>query len=81
MSTNIHTILQYLNIRSSDLFSLNKGRIRLLFENKSGEADWRCNLIMELLSIRENQLYVDLNKTEINIMIDYVSTFVLYVLY
>ena len=75
MSTNIHTILQYLNIRSSDLFSLNKGQIRLLFENKSGEADWRCNLIKELLSIQENQLYVDLNKTEINKMLDYVSTF------
>ena len=75
MSTNIHTILQYLNIISSDLFSLNKGQIRLRFENKSGEADWRCNFIKELLSIRENQLYVDLNKTEINKMLDYISTF------
>ena len=75
MSTNINTILQYLNIRSSDLFHLNKSQLRLIFESKSGEIDWRCHLIRELLSIRDNQLSVDLNKNEIKIMLDYVSTF------
>ena len=75
MTTNINTILQYLNIRSSDLFNLNKSQIRLIFESKSDEIDWRCNFIRELLSIRENQLSVDLSKNEINAMLEYVSTF------
>ena len=75
MTTNINTILQYLNIRSSDLFNLTKSQIKLNFESKSDEIDWRCNFIRELLSIRENQLSVDLSKNEINAMLEYVSTF------
>ena len=75
MSTNVNTILQYLNIKSSDLFHLNKGQIKRLFENKSGEPDWRCVFIKELLCIRENQLHVDFNNNEINEILEYVSTF------
>ena len=75
MTTNINTILQYLNIRLSDLFNLNKSQIKLIFESKSDEIDWRCNFIRELLSIRENQLSADFRKNEINTMLDYVSAF------
>ena len=74
-STNINTIHQYLKIRSSDILNLNKSQIRLIFGSKFGEIDWRCYFIRELLSIRENQLSIDLNKNEINIMLDYLSTF------
>ena len=75
MSTNINTILQYLNIKSSDLFHLNKGQIKRLFEDKSGKPDWRCDFIKELLYIRENQLLVDFDSSEVKEVLDYVSTF------
>ena len=75
MSTNVNTILQFLNVNYSDLFNLNKGQIRQLFENKTDEPDWRCNFIKELLFIRENQHSIDLNENEINMILEYLATY------
>ena len=75
MSKNVNTILQFLNVNSSDLFNLNKRQIRQLFENKTDEPDWRCHFIKELLFIREDQHSIDLNNNEIKMILNYVSTY------
>ena len=75
MSTNVNTILQFLNVNYSDLFNLNKGQIRQLFENKTDEPDWRCNFMKELLFIRENQHSIDLNENEIKMILEYLATY------
>ena len=75
MSTNVNTILQFLNVNSSDLFNLNKRQIKQLFVNKTDEPDWRCHFIKELLFIREDQHSIDLNNNEIKMILNYVSTF------
>ena len=60
MKRNINTIRKKLNIKFDDLLKLNKKALRIEFEKNNTTADWRVNMIQELLSIRENQLECEL---------------------
>lgn len=74
MSTNIQTILKYLDIKYSDFLDLNRLQTKQLFKNKSEEPDWRSGIIKELLTIRENQLYTNMTQGEVKMILDFAST-------
>ena len=77
VSTNVNTILKYIDVKYSDFYDLNKRQTKQLFKCRAGEPDWRCGYIKELLYVRENQLFIDIevDKQDINLMLDFMSTF------
>ena len=75
MLTNINAILKFLNVKKCDMLELDKCQTKKLFQSKSVEPDWRCNLIQELLSILDKQLFVDIDQQEVKQTLEYVSTF------
>ena len=75
MLVNINTILNRYNIKYIDLFSLNKSEVKKIIKSSILEPDWRCNIVKDLLSLRENQSYCDLDQTEIKEMLYYISAY------
>ena len=75
MLVNINSILKRYNIKYMDLFSMDKSNVKKIIRNSIPEPDWRCNIIKELLSLRENQIVCNLDQTEINEMLLYISTY------
>ena len=75
MLTNINTIFSVLNVKHSDIVELDKGTTKKLFQSMVEQSDWRCGLIQELLSIKDKQLFVDMDQHEVKQLLDYVSTF------
>ena len=75
MKRNINTIQKKLNIKFDDLLKLNKRALKIEFKKKNTTADWRVNMIQELLSIRENQLECELNPYDVNVFLQHISTF------
>ena len=62
-------------MKYADLLLINKNELKRQFEKTEPNADWRVNIIKELLEIRDNQLECGLDKYEINMMLDYISIF------
>ena len=75
MLTNVNTILKFLDVKHNDLLELNKYQTKKLFQAKVEKPDWRCDLIQELLSINDGQLFVDMEQSDIKQLLDYVSTY------
>ena len=75
MLVNINSILKRYNIKYMNLFSMDKSDIKKIIKDSTPEPDWRCNIIKELLSLRENQIVCNLDQTEINEMLCYISTY------
>ena len=65
MLTNVNTILKFLNVQYCDILELNKGQMNKIFQSKTEKPDWRCGLIQELLSINDNQLFIDMDQHEL----------------
>ena len=53
---------------------MDKSKLKSIISKKVGEPDWRSDSIKELLSLRENQTSCDLTRTEIESILDFVST-------
>ena len=70
MSTNIRTIIEHFNINYLEMFSLNKSKLKNILNSMKGEKDWQSNIIEELLNMREDSLSANLNKEEIQIMLN-----------
>ena len=75
MKRNINTIQKKLNIKFDDLLKLNKRALKTAFEKKNTAADWRVNMIQELLNIRENQLECELNPHDVKVFLQHISIF------
>ena len=77
MFINITTILKYLDVSLCDLLELNKYKINRLFIEKSDAMDWRSHYIKELLHVKDNRLYIDLeiDHVDISSMLNFLSTF------
>ena len=75
MLVNINQILNRYNIKYMDLFSMNIHDVKKVTKSHILEPDWRCNIIKELLSVRENQIYCNLDHTEAKEMLYYISTY------
>ena len=75
MLVNINTILDKFVIKYIDLFSLNKNDVKKIIKRSASEPDWRCSSLKELLSLRENQIQCELDQTEVNEMLLYISTY------
>ena len=52
------------------MFSLNKNKIKCKMNEKLGTKDWRCNMIEELMNIRESTLTTFLDRIEANYMLN-----------
>ena len=75
MQRNINTIRDKLKIKYTDLLHLKKQALTREFRKNNTTADWRVNMIEELLSIRENQLECELNQYDVKDILQQVSTF------
>ena len=74
MSSNLNKILKNFNIHYFELFSLNKNKLKTKLNEKIGEKDWQCNIVEELLYMRESGLVTKyLDRAEINTMLNEVS--------
>ena len=60
MSTNINTVLKYLDVKLWDILDLNKIKIKQAFICKSEEPDWRSSYVKELLHVKEENMFIDL---------------------
>ena len=75
MLTNVNTILNKFNINYHDIFNLKKPQIKGIIKNFNDEPDWRSNLVKELLCMREQQYFSNLDIEDINDMLFLVSTY------
>ena len=75
MKRNINTIRKKLDIKFDYLLNLNKKSLKIEFEKNNTPADWRVNMIQEVLSIRENQLECELSPYEVKEFLQHISTF------
>ena len=74
MSSNLNKMLKNFNIHYFELFSLNKNKLKTKLNEKIGEKDWQCNIVEELLYMRESGLVTKyLDRAEINTMLNEVS--------
>ncbi|CAL4117868.1 unnamed protein product [Meganyctiphanes norvegica] len=76
MQVNIYKILERFNVTYHDLFSINKSKLKNILNNLKGEKDWQCNMLDELLSMRDGTVTTDLDLkyNEIKYMLNQVST-------
>ena len=74
MQVNVKKILKEFNIKYIKLFDLTKRELKNIIKNKIEEPDWQCGIIVELLQLRDNQSFSNLNHDEINLMLDKIST-------
>ena len=75
MSANISKIIEHFNINYHDLFNINKNQLKQTLNEKKGVKDWQCNLVEELLTMREHNLEANLDNKEIKFMLENVSCF------
>ena len=74
MLQNINTIINEFNIKYNDIFDMTKNKLRCIINSKSADPDWRGSMIMDLLSLRENQSSCNLSPAEVASLLTYVST-------
>ena len=76
MSTNVNKIIWCFNINYLELFSFNKNKLKIKLKEKTGIKDWQCNMIEELMYMRELYLEANLDRgeTEIYTMLENIST-------
>ena len=74
MQVNVNKILKEFNINYSKLFDLSKLELKNIIKNKIEEPEWQCGIIVELLQMRDNQSFSNLNHDEINLIPDKIST-------
>ena len=72
---NLNIILSKINVKSSELFAMNKCELKRQFEKINFDADWRVNFMLELLEIRDNQLECGLDRNKADALLKYVSIF------
>ena len=75
MLRNINHILQKVEMQYNEIFLTNKHTIKHELKKRATQPDWRCNIVKELLDLRDNQLISNLDQTEIKIMLKNISTF------
>ena len=74
MLQNINTIINEFNIKYNDIFDMTKNKLRCIINSKSADPDWGGSMIMDLLSLRENQSSCNLSPAEVASLLTYVST-------
>ena len=83
MLQNVNIILREFEIKYCDMFDMNKFKLKKVIESKLDLPDWRSNLIIELLSLRDNQFLCEfyrneqllyaLEPLEVSLLLKYVS--------
>ena len=74
MLQNINIILKEFDINYIDLFNMDKCKLRTVINCKLDDPDWRSRIIMDLLSIRDNQTSCNLSPEEVATLLKDVST-------
>ena len=75
MLVNINTILDRFKIKYVDIFSTNSNIVKTILDRSNNNPDWRSNTVIELLSMREEQIGSILNQREIKEILNYISTY------
>ena len=75
MTANISKICEHFNINYFDILSLKKCRIKQIMNNIKEVKDWKCDILEELLSMRDNSLIANLNRMEIQTMLDQIACY------
>ena len=75
MLRNINHILKKVEMQYNEILLTNKHTIKHELKKRATQPDWRCNIVKELLDLRDNQLISNLDPTEIKIMLKNISTF------
>ena len=57
------------------IHSLKKCRIKQIMNNIKEVKDWKCDILEELLSMRDNSLIANLNRMEIQTMLDQIACY------
>ena len=72
LKRNINIILKNnIDVKYTDIFVGNKVK----FKSPQNDELWRIDLINELLYLRDFHIYDFLDRTQINLLIDYICTF------
>ena len=64
MLQNVNIILREFEIKYCDMFDMNKFKLKKVVESKLDLPDWRSNIIIELLSLRDNQFSCEFYRNE-----------------
>ena len=56
-----------------ELFDFNKNKLKIKLNEMLGARDWQCNILEELINMKETSLEANLERNEINSILDYVS--------
>jgi len=64
MLQNVDIILREFEIKYYDMFDMNKFKLKKVVERKLDLPDWRSNIIIELLSLRDNQFSCEFFRNE-----------------
>ena len=75
MTVNISKICEHFNINYFDIFSLKKCNIRQIIDSIKEERDWKCDILEELLFMRDNSLIANLDKMEIQTMLNQIACY------
>ena len=68
MYKNLTNVASILNLTLDNLLSLNKIKLKKLLSGN--EFDWRAGIIKELLLCKEGQMFSNLNRNEIDILLN-----------
>ena len=74
MLCNVNKILKEFDIKYIELFNMTKLNLKHIFKSKISKPDWQCNMIIELLQIRDSQFSSILSNEELKVMLDKIST-------
>ena len=75
MLVNINTILDRFQIKYIDIFSTNSNIVKTILDRSNNNPDWRSNTVIELLSMREEQICSISNQREIKEILNYIFTY------
>ena len=73
ISANVNKIIENFSINYLELFSFNKNKLKSRLNEKLGIKDWQCNIVEELLDMREKGLEANLDSKEIRTMLNNIS--------
>ena len=73
ISANVNKIIENFSINYLELFSFNKNKLKSRLNEKLGNKDGQCNIVEELMYMRETGLKANLDRKEISTMLNIVS--------
>ena len=74
MLQNVNIILREFDIKYHEIFNMDKIKLKNLIKGIQPNSDWRANIILELLMLRDGQLLCALDTKEVKDILKYVAS-------